>query len=63
MVGETFVFNLQDGLLVGAGSDDFHLEPFDVVYIRISPAYFVKQNVMVGGAVLLSGIYALTKKI
>lgn len=62
VVGETFVFNLKDGLLVGEGSDDFHLEPFDEVYIRKSPAYFAQQNVMVGGEVLFSGNYALTKK-
>ena len=62
VVGQSFVFDLKDGLLVGEGSEDFHLEPFDEVYIRKSPAYFRQQNVMVGGEVLFSGNYALTKK-
>ena len=62
VVGQSFVFDLKDGLLIGEGSKDFHLEPFDEVYIRKSPAYFRQQNVMVGGEVLFSGNYALTKK-
>ena len=62
VVGQSFVFDLKDGLLIGEGSEDFHLEPFDEVYIRKSPAYFRQQNVMVGGEVLFSGNYALTKK-
>ena len=61
-VGQNFSFDLKDGLLVGEGSQDFHLEPFDEVYIRKSPSYFKQQNVMVGGEVLFSGNYALSKK-
>lgn len=61
-VGNSFSFDLKDGLLVGAGSDEFHLEPFDEVYIRKSPSYHTQQNVMVGGEVLFSGSYALSKK-
>ncbi|ADV44743.1 SLBB domain-containing protein [Bacteroides helcogenes] len=61
-VGENFSFDLREGLLVGEGSEDFHLEPFDEVYIRKSPAYHQQQNVMVGGEVLFSGSYALSKK-
>ena len=34
----------------------------DEVYIRKSPSYFKQQNVMVGGEVLFSGNYALSKK-
>lgn len=62
VVGESFVFDLKDGLLVGKGSEDFHLLPFDEVYIRRSPAYREQQNVMVSGEVLFSGNYALSKK-
>lgn len=62
VVGESFVFDLKDGLLVGKGSEDFYLEPFDEVYIRKSPAYHQQQNVAIGGEVLFSGSYALSKK-
>lgn len=61
-IGETFVFDLRDGLLVGKGSGDFRLAPFDEVYIRKSPAYHPQQNVTVEGEVLFSGSYALSKK-
>ena len=46
-VGQNFSFDLKDGLLVGEGSQDFHLEPFDEIYVRKSPSYFKQQNVMV----------------
>lgn len=61
-IGETFLFDLKEGLLVGEGSDTFHLEPFDEVYIRRSPSYFAQQNVSIRGEVLFGGNYALTKK-
>lgn len=61
IVGKTFSFELKDGFLVG-GDQDFHLEPFDEVYIRRSPAYHQQQNVTVGGEVLFGGRYALSKK-
>lgn len=60
IVGETFSFELKDGLMVGG--EDFHLEPFDEVYIRRSPAYHTQQNVVIAGEVLYSGNYALSKK-
>lgn len=60
IVGETFSFELKDGFMVGG--ENFHLEPFDEVYIRRSPAYHVQQNVVIAGEVLYSGSYALSKK-
>ena len=61
-VGQSFSFDLKEGLLVGSGSEDFHLMPFDEVYIRRSPAYYKQRNVTVAGEVLFSGSYALSKK-
>lgn len=61
-IGQTFTFDLKEGLLVGDGSATFRLEPFDEVYIRKSPAYFSQQNVSVRGEVLFDGSYALSKK-
>lgn len=60
IVGQSFSFELKDGFLTG--SDDFHLEPFDEVYIRRSPAYHKQQNVQVTGEVLFGGSFALSKK-
>lgn len=61
-VGQSFSFDLKDGLLVGNGSEEFHLMPFDEVYIRRSPVYYEQRNVTVAGEVLFSGNYALSKK-
>ena len=53
---------VQSGGLLEAGEGDFHLEPFDEVYVRKSPAYRKQQNVVVAGEVLFGGNYALVKK-
>lgn len=61
VLGNTYSFDIKDGLVVG-GEGDFHLEPFDEVYVRKSPAYRKQQNVVVAGEVLFGGNYALVKK-
>ncbi|MBO7119865.1 MAG: SLBB domain-containing protein [Bacteroidaceae bacterium] len=40
----------------------FELKPFDIVYIRKSPAYEEQKNVSVTGQVNFPGIYTMTKK-
>ena len=62
IVGQTFTFDLKDGLLIGAGSENFYLEPFDEVYVRKSPAYRKQKNVGIIGEALFTGTYALSKK-
>ncbi len=61
VIGKTFSFDFKDGYVVGNGNS-FHLEPFDEVYVRRSPAYHAQQNVAVVGEVLFAGNYALSKK-
>ncbi|MDR0745116.1 MAG: SLBB domain-containing protein [Mediterranea sp.] len=60
-VGATYSFDFKDGYVIG-GDGIFHLEPFDEIYVRKSPAYHVQQNVQVLGEVLFNGTYALSKK-
>lgn len=60
VVGQNFSFELKEGFLTG--DDNFHLEPFDEVYIRRSPAYHQQQNVSIVGEVLFGGNFALSKK-
>ena len=60
-VGTTYSFDFKDGYIVD-GKGNFHLEPFDEVYVRKSPAYHVQQNVHIQGEVLFGGTYALSKK-
>ena len=40
----------------------FELKPFDIVYVRKSPAYEEQQNVTVTGQANFPGIYTMTKK-
>ncbi len=56
-----YSFSIKDGFVVD-GETAFHLEPFDEVYVRKSPAYSPQQNVFVEGEVLFGGTYTLTKK-
>ncbi len=60
-VGQTFSFELSDGLVI-KGDTAFRLEPFDEVYIRRSPGYHTQQNVNVLGEVLFGGEYSMSKK-
>lgn len=59
-LADTFTFDIQDGLLTG--TDNFYLQPFDMVQVRRSPAYQKQRTVSVAGEVLFSGSYALLKK-
>ena len=56
-----YSFAIKDGFVVD-GTEAFHLEPFDEVYVRKSPGYSPQQNVFVEGEVLFEGTYTLTKK-
>ena len=56
-----FSFAIKDGFVID-GSEAFHLEPFDEVYVRKSPGYSPQMNVTVEGEVLYEGTYTLSKK-
>lgn len=53
-------FELQNGLLINP-EPNFHLQPFDQVYVRRCPTYNEPQTVEVQGQVLYSGVYALSR--
>lgn len=61
-IASTFSFDLKDGFAVGKGNSAFHLEPYDIVYVRRSPGYEEPRTVSVEGEVLYQGSYSLTKK-
>ena len=60
-ITQTFSFSLEEGLVVG-NNTSFVLNPFDEVYVRKSPGYYVQENVVLEGEVLFPGTYALTQK-
>ncbi len=61
-IAQTFSFSLKDGFVLDNGNSDFHLMPYDEVYVRKSPGYSAQQNVYVEGEVLFEGTYTLSKK-
>ena len=60
-LSETYSFSLRDGLVMGDGQD-FHLQPYDEVFVRKSPAYSEQRNVKISGDVNFSGNYAMDNK-
>lgn len=60
-IAEVYTFSLENGLVKDA-TQDFYLEPYDVVEVRKSPAYVPQQLVSVEGEVLFTGQYALQKR-
>lgn len=54
---KTYTVELHDSLRVD--EHGFVLEPFDEVYVRMSPAYGKQQNVTVRGEILFAGNYSL----
>ena len=60
-LSKSFSISLNAGLKSGADSD-FVLQPYDEIYVRISPEYNIQQNVYVDGEVTYRGVYTLEKK-
>lgn len=54
---QSYTVELHDNLAVT--EHGFILEPFDEVYVRMSPAYGKQMNVSVRGEILFNGTYAL----
>lgn len=60
-ISEIFSLSIENGLVVGSGTD-FELKPYDVVTIRRSPGYIVQEFVEVSGQVMFTGPYAIAKR-
>lgn len=61
MSAEHFCFGLNEDFSLMRDTI-FELAPFDIVYVRKSPAYEVQRNVSIVGQANFPGIYTLTKK-
>ena len=57
-IAETFSFAVQDGFVID-DQNNFHLQPYDEVFVRKSPAYSEQRNVKISGAVNFTGTYAM----
>lgn len=60
-IANTFSFKLKDGFVID-GTPGFTLQPYDEVYVRMSPGFSTQKNVTVDGEVLFRGTYTLEKK-
>lgn len=61
VIAQTYSFALKEGFVVD-GEPGFVLMPFDEVYVRRSPGYYIQQNVTVDGEVAFPGNYTLSKR-
>lgn len=57
---QIFTFAINDNLSLSKGSEDFIIEPFDIITVRKSPAYQVQKNILVDGEILFPGEYTIT---
>lgn len=61
MSAEHFTFSFNEDFSL-KGDTAFELAPFDIIYVRKSPAYEVQMNVNIVGQVNFPGTYTMTKK-
>ncbi len=60
-LGVTFSFPIKDGFAIDGG-ENFILEPYDVVSVRMSPGFRTQTYVTIDGAVAFPGTYLLLNK-
>ena len=60
-IAETFTFSLKEGFVID-GEQGFLLQPYDIVYVRRSPAFHEPRNIIVEGEVNFGGGHTLVKK-
>lgn len=56
---ENYSFSVAENLEITPEGAGFVLEPFDEVYVRVSPGYQQQRNVIVEGEILFGGNYTL----
>ena len=60
-IAKTFSFSLKDNYVID-GDRSFTLEPYDIVQVRMSPAFQSPIRVTVGGEVAFQGTYTMEQK-
>lgn len=60
-LAQIFSVSIDKSLKVGTG-EDFKLQPYDMVHVRLSPGYEPQSSVSVKGEVLFAGDYVLEKR-
>lgn len=57
-----FNFNVKRDLSLSPSDETFKLLPFDQVYVRSAPSYFIQQTVRVLGEIMYPGSYSIKSK-
>lgn len=60
-IAESFSFDIKDGLVIN-NDRRFHLQPYDVVHVRMSPAFSTARTITVTGEVNYEGNFTLENK-
>ena len=60
-IAESFSFDIKDGLVIN-NDRQFHLQPYDVVHVRMSPAFSTARTITVTGEVNYEGNFTLENK-
>ena len=60
-ISKTYSFSLKDGLVIDSDRS-FILEPYDIVHVRLSPAFHTARNIRITGEVNYEGDFTLANK-
>lgn len=60
-IAQLYSFSVKDNYVI-EGEIGFHLQPYDVVYVRRSPSYNVQSTISVSGEANFPGVYPLTQR-
>ena len=60
-VGELITLSLSDGFQI-SGGENFYLQPYDEVFVHVSPSYNVQTHVSITGEANFAGDFTLTNR-
>jgi protein involved in polysaccharide export with SLBB domain len=61
-ISEVFKKSVSSDLIIDKNDNGFHLEPFDIVFVRYKKGFTIQKNVSVSGEVFHPGNYSITNK-
>lgn len=57
---KVYTFSINDDLSLSDNSEEFAIEPFDIITVRRSPAYQTQKNIQITGEIMFPGEYTIT---
>lgn len=59
---EVYTFKVDEDLLIDDDGAGFEIQPFDMIFVRRSPAYNPQKTIVIRGEVLFPGAYPITSR-